>query len=53
MQLSLKGMSYAGLLSREGSEVTDDVATTHSEGSVRIRPRWGLLLRVASARHED
>jgi len=30
-------------------EATDYAATTHSEGSVRIRPRCGLLLRVASA----
>lgn len=38
-----KGKSCAGLLVE--LEVTDEVATTHSEGSVEIRPRCGLLLR--------
>src|SRR6185295_9896584 len=38
-----KWRTCAGLLWPEG--VTDVVEATHSEGSVRIRPRCGFLLR--------
>ena len=42
----MRWSTCAGLLVPEGA--TDGVATTHSEGSVWIRPRCGLLLREAA-----